>query len=351
MIINKQALSSALKMVAPVISSNPVIPALAGVKITEKHLIGGNSWVSVAVPLSLGIGEALLEYQTLSKAVYALAGDTDIAMKDGVAVLKNKSGKVQVPVIGEMSEYPGIKQEFKHEAFELTREDVVAVAGLSEFTDTPDSARPLKGLMYDGSYFYASDGHTMATYHKESGFEGEAVFPKDLFKLLANIPATDYKFRDGIVEAVSNGEVVAFVKYLLLEDKFPAIRQLLNGMVFSKKTTIQHDDLAEALNLLSISTNDATKTVEFHFEGADGVMGKSYNTDLNKLSEVEISAENEGFEGKFAIGFNHQLLTKGLRFLGGETYTVEMSEASRPTKITSETEGRLFIIMPIFIQA
>ncbi len=344
--LDKQALSAALKMVSPIISSNPIIPAQAGVKITEKYLTGGNSWISVAIPIVLEMPDCILDYQILSKTVNSLSEEIDIEMEGEVAVLRAIEGKLQVPVIAEVKDFPVLNMEFKHESFTLSKDDIGVIAQLANFIQH-DDFRPLKGVFYDGSMFTGSDGHVIAVYHKETAFGQEVLFPKDLFKVLLNIGADEYEFSNGIVTAKLGDKKVAFVKYLLHEEQYPAVKQLLDSFSFNKSAEASQYHFSKAFGLLDISVDGATKMVEFNIEPDSGITGITGKEELNTLSQIDIDSSNDGVVERFEIGYNLNLLSKSLKFLGGSQVKMELREPSTATRITSDIEGRSLIIMPI----
>lgn len=350
MIINKPALSAALKMIGPVISNNPIIPAHSGVKITDKYLTAGNSGISVAIPVSLGIPDCVLDYSILSKAVFGLSGEIDLTADDKVAVLKSTEGKVNVPVICQPNEYPAMSQEFKHEDFTLTRDDIAVLSQTALFAST-DYLRPaMTGVFYNGQFFCGTDGHTIAIFNRPSDFVGEVVFPRELFKVLNNIGAETYTFTKGYVIANNGKNNIAFVKYLAIEEKFPAVEQLLNSFSFTQSATAEQDELAAAFDLLNISVDGETKMVELDFEVGGGVTGISGKEEINTYSEKQIASENEGMTERFEIGFNLNLLSKGLKFLGGNSVKMEFKTPQTACRITSETPNRTLIIMPMMLK-
>jgi len=240
-------------------------------------------------------------------------------------------------------EFPQIDFNLSEEKAILSHNDFVNSINKTSFATSAEINYMLNGVCFtfekDKYEIAATDGNRLSqVIHTNSvGLEGQKIIPK---KILVDVA----KYGKNEVEFYFNKNRVVFktgdflFSSNVLEGTFPKYQQLIPQNQ-PKKAIINKNDLLNALELVSIMSDEKMPKTIFNFNGNTlELMTKCENETAR--DELEIDYDGE----EFKIGFNYKYLLDGLRVMDTEDVIFEMNDALSPCLIKSSF---LYLVMPL----
>jgi len=214
-----------------------------------------------------------------------------------------------------------------------------------------DEARPiLTGVLLEvsreGLTLVATDSYRLSTRELPATADGEAktLVPERALSEVGRAAAGDEK---GEAELFIDQSQVAFrvgglmLTSRLIEGEFPNYRQLLPEGYENRLTASRQQFLDAVRRVGLLARENAPVKMEFN---ALGVRLSSSSPDLGEAVEV-VEAQYEGEE--LTAAFNPQYLADGLTAAVGERVRVEVRDGLKPAVIKGESEGFLYLVMPV----
>lgn len=361
--VNQTDLLDALKFASASLSKRPVMPSLAGVKLTA-----ANGVLNVAAfdyeqstcqsvdcegsgTLLVG-GKLLLDVvKTLDKGI-TLHLDTS---KDG-ALLLNAGGSVfTIPSIP-LDDYPALLVFPSPTIAVMTGKVLSKLAKVTIAAAGNDSGIPIltavRVEVSDGQietictdrYRLALASVNVGTYRNVTGQVNAKAFAW-IAKAFAKEDAVFLSFGDGIFFAQAGQREITV---RMTEGEFPQFRNLLASVDAQGTMTVDVKSLTKAVKTAQTVLNKNAPVITVPTD--DGMNVDGGNVDEATVS-TRVAAQTTGLvEGK--RGFNPYYLLDGMTMLGGSEVRFALNAPTKPTMLTNPNDDSLsYLLMPFRLSA
>lgn len=349
-----KALKTAVDTVSKCISSKPLMPILAGVKLEydgELIVTGFNLAEGLQVNCECEDGEAgsivILE-KDLSALLSKVSGNIECEVSELTVKFTTEYSTIELQGL-DASEYPELAFDLDDSIdCELPVKSLTeAIAKCSISVSSDDNKQLLQGINFktvDGILNIAStDGHrlTICSIPCDSEIESSTISGRFLSKLPKSIAET-INLSIGEGQSLFTDEAGNSSICRLFEGIYPQY-QLLLPSSFSRTLTVDRAQLIELLSVAEIAT-PGTNLVELKL----------------KLSELSIHSSRDSAKAISTmsciltgniinIGFNIKYLMQGLKIFDDDKVTLNLNGATEPVTIVSLDGMTTHLIMPVLI--
>jgi DNA polymerase-3 subunit beta len=354
----RDALASALGVVARALSSRSAVQVLTGIHLQAEDgkLVLAATDMEVSLRASLegtiaGDGAVVVPGRLLADLIRLLPDDSvSLAYDEGDGVLEVTSGsyasKVNVFSAEDFPRLPSLDVA-------LHTIDASALLGTIDKVAraaSRDESRPvLTGILVrfegDKLTMAATDSYRLSvkeTALGESGPELDAIIPARALQELSRLAAGAETVSLGVHENhVIFGIGDVWLTSRRIDGQFPNYNQLLPE-TFEAEVAIGRVPLLEVVRRASIM---AQRNSPLRLRFAEGELSVSAQT--QDVGEARESLEIEYGGEPLEIGFNPEFLRDGLEAVGGDTIQLRLINPLRPGLIAAPDESFWYLIMPI----
>lgn len=341
-------LRQALKLVTGIVPRNPLTQIFEGVKIEPGFLTASNNEMSMRVPYSGTLPECVLQFATLNAAMNTFQDDEiNFDLNEFAAVLKSGRTRINVPILGQPSDFPTIMADATAPDCILSREQVEHVAGMVAFAST-DTLRPeLTGIYFDGVDFAATNSHILSNYQIEGEKTVPCIIPARLFTVLnAFQKATDYVFDHGSVMVIREADTLATIRFRCIDSNYPAWKDVVPELNNHAIAEFERDEMEDAIDVLKIGVSKETQIAVFRFAKGGGVTATASDVLTNKDVSTGVAADITGLTDSFNMGFNTSFLATALKFVGGEMVRGYIDQPNRAAIFKNPEFNGFALVMP-----
>jgi DNA polymerase III subunit beta len=355
---SRDALASALAVVARALSSRSAVQVLTGIHLDAEDgrltLAATDMEVSLRASLEgtiAGDGAVVVPGRLLADLVRLLPDPVvSLAYDEGDGVLEVTSGsyasKVNVFSAEDFPRLPSLDVP-------LHTIDASALLGTIDKVAraaSRDESRPvLTGILvrFEGATLTmaATDSYRLSvkeTTLGESGPELEAIIPARALQELSRLAAGAETVSLGVHENhVIFGVGDVWLTSRRIDGQFPNYNQLLPE-TFEAEVTIERAPLLEVVRRASIM---AQRNSPLRLRFAEGELSVSAQT--QDVGEARESLQIEYAGDALEIGFNPEFLRDGLEAVSGDSIQLRLINPLRPGLIASPDESFWYLIMPI----
>jgi DNA polymerase III subunit beta len=354
----RDALASALGVVARALSSRSAVQVLTGIHLQAEDgkLVLAATDMEVSLRASLegtiaGDGAVVAPGRLLADLVRLLPDDSvSLAYEEGDGVLEVTSGSYASKVnVFSAEDFPRLP------LLDVALHTIDASALLGTIDKVAraasrDESRPvLTGILVrfegDKLTMAATDSYRLSvkeTTLGESGPELDAIIPARALQELSRLAAGAETVSLGVHENhVIFGIGDVWLTSRRIDGQFPNYSQLLPE-TFEAEVSIERVPLLEVVRRASIM---AQRNSPLRLRFADGELSISAQT--QDVGEARESLEIEYSSDPLEIGFNPEFLRDGLEAVGGDTIQLRLINPLRPGLIAAPDESFWYLIMPI----
>jgi DNA polymerase-3 subunit beta len=354
----RDALASALGVVARALSSRSAVQVLTGIHLQAEDgkLVLAATDMEVSLRASLegtiaGDGAVVVPGRLLADLIRLLPDETvSLAYDEGDGVLEVTSGSYASKVnVFSAEDFPRLPS---HDVA-LHTIDASALLGTIDKVAraaSRDESRPvLTGILVrfegDKLTMAATDSYRLSvkeTTLGESGPELDAIIPARALQELSRLAAGAETVSLGVHENhVIFGIGDVWLTSRRIDGQFPNYNQLLPE-TFEAEVAIGRVPLLEVVRRASIM---AQRNSPLRLRFAEGELSVSAQT--QDVGEARESLEIEYGGEPLEIGFNPEFLRDGLEAVGGDTIQLRLINPLRPGLIAAPDESFWYLIMPI----
>ncbi len=354
----RDALASALGVVARALSSRSAVQVLTGIHLQAEDgkLVLAATDMEVSLRASLegtiaGDGAVVVPGRLLADLIRLLPDETvSLAYDEGDGVLEVTSGSYASKVnVFSAEDFPRLPS---HDVA-LHTIDASALLGTIDKVAraaSRDESRPvLTGILVrfegDKLTMAATDSYRLSvkeTALGESGPELDAIIPARALQELSRLAAGAETVSLGVHENhVIFGIGDVWLTSRRIDGQFPNYNQLLPE-TFEAEVAIGRVPLLEVVRRASIM---AQRNSPLRLRFAEGELSVSAQT--QDVGEARESLEIEYGGEPLEIGFNPEFLRDGLEAVGGDTIQLRLINPLRPGLIAAPDESFWYLIMPI----
>ena len=354
----RDALASALGVVARALSSRSAVQVLTGIHVQADggKLVLAATDMEVSLRASLegtiaGDGAVVVPGRLLADLVRLLPDESvSLAYDEGDGVLEVTSGSYASKVnVFSAEDFPRLP------ALDVALHTIDASALLGTIDKVAraasrDESRPvLTGILVrfegDKLTMAATDSYRLSvkeTTLGESGPELDAIIPARALQELSRLAAGAETVSLGVHENhVIFGIGDVWLTSRRIDGQFPNYNQLLPE-TFEAEVAIGRVPLLEVVRRASIM---AQRNSPLRLRFAEGELSVSAQT--QDVGEARESLEIEYGGEPLEIGFNPEFLRDGLEAVGGDTIQLRLINPLRPGLIAAPDESFWYLIMPI----
>ena len=355
--INQKTLATALEIVGKVVTNTATHPMLCGVVITatldgrvDFYATDLTMYVAKTVQAQVEIaGKTILPYRVLHDYIKSCKGDLTLAVDGEMAVIRQGDNEFKIQtMVGDYPDFVTVKTE---PAFHLNGYDLKEVINKCSVCAATDDARPmLRGINFE----IADNKLTAVTL---DGFRLAKVI-KECKNMTLNM-RYDYTIPAKELNQISKLLPVNSDIGIAIENKFASVQfdcivwaiRLLDGEYinysqiippsFTGQMTASSDALQTAISRASILEDNKNRVVTLDIKG-DSLAVTSRNEIGNILEKVEAQSTQET-----TIHFNAKYLLDILKVAGSKTVILYYNEPLMPCVIRGESEGAMFLVLPM----
>lgn len=372
--INSSELTKALEQAAKFVSTKPLMPILANIKLVATDdkltLTGFDLAHGIEVDCTadvLELGSVCIPASTIA-IIKGIAGQLIIETNENnLITISNLSGRVEIQ--GQSTEeYPELitdesesKTTHSIESTFLTQ----AVKYCAQSASTDESKAILTGinLTADSGNLraMATDGHRLTIFNmpvKDNVILDSVTIP---VKSLGLVPVNK-SGDNNILLSIDNNQVSidSGSRSIMrtLDGKYPDAMMLVPKS-FTRYIDVDRRQLIDALNMMS-AISDQNNLVKFVLESDKLIISSSSD---GKSGKVEIDCKMTGTDFEqfeelsgqlFVVAFNLKYLLDGLKMFDSKLIKLSMNEPLQPVIITSDVPSDvnlLYLIMPVQIRS
>lgn len=363
---NTKELQSAIGKLKGLINTKSPYPAIRGVLYADGNLRATDMNVHAKVSVSTGListDEKFIIPEIAFNAIGKLSAQTtniETDVKNNIVV---SSGKFKTTFASfDPKDFPTTENvEYAVSADILFAEFVNALDAVSYATSIDEKKGVLCGVNIASNgvdiIMTALDGFRAAT----AKFDCPqlktfiANVPDGFWKALAKISSGEEKVTFSVAEGGKNvsvkGEQFEVITRTL-EGQFPDVAKIINGVNPDKSVTVTKDDILHALDLHSAAIKDsgANNLVVLTVNAEESALVFSARSEVSNF-KFEISAECDGFDAPFTIGFNSRYLTDAIKALNAEDIRINLKAPVAATLVhnADKPDSAVALVLPVRI--
>lgn len=340
--IHSKALHRALQIVAPAVSSKPVIPILSNVKFENGFVYATDTFLDISTKSGLPDDfSAIIPFDELRAITGVLNSDMEISISGNSCNIKSQSGKWKLALPADnVWPNPETVPNTWHDVPDGFTDAIFSAAKMTQVTE----AVPLKSnvLIYQQRYAMRVGGFDNIRFHEVAfppipGYT--ALIPTSITRALAGLQPTEFAITERAIHFKS-GDLS--ISCRLAEGSIPDF-----GIFTPSRTaniTAKRGELLAAIQQVTVLKRSLTDSLELSF--TPGNIGLKYESfEGGNVASIEVAGE---CEGAGSVVVNASFMADLLNCLESDEVGLLYTEQSKPLHIFDiGRDGVLALIMPI----
>jgi len=356
-----------LSLASSVAPRKPVVPALAMARLevisdggrTSLHVQATDTELAVATSIPCEQAEAgscAVPAHLLSEIARAVSDEEiTLALKKQTLQISCADGSFKT-VQGTESDFPAFPEIKAQSTVVLPHKDLMEMIRLVSFAVSTDAVRyALTGVLIElengECNVVASDGRRLAWASRKLEADAgkvKVIVPPRVLDLAGQLFDPEAMLIVSIAEsAVSITDGTSTIHSRVVEGSFPDYRAVLpKEKILTNKVKLSAGTLRESLRRVSLMSSDRAPAVKFTL-GKDKLVLSSRCADLGEGEEtIEADCDAEDF----SIVFNPRYLLDYLKASPGEDVEIGCSTHDSAARITTGSNGHVYVLMPLAVE-
>jgi len=366
--VSTRDFSKLLSLASSVSPRKPTIPALGMARLQVKVDAGQTTLQVQATDLEMAVvtsipceeaqpGSCAAPAHLLAEIAKAISDELiTLSLKKQTLLISCADGQFKT-VQGDESDFPAFPELKAESTILLPHKDLMELVRLTSFAVSTDAVRyALTGVLVEldeGSCnVVASDGRRLAWASRKLEVDAskvKVILPPRVLDLCGQLFEPEAMLIVSISEsAVSITDGSSSIHSRVVDGEFPDYRAVVpKDKALTNKVKVSAGPLRESLRRVSLMTSDRAPAVKMTL-GKKRLVLSSRSPEIGE-GEESIPAECE--ENGFSVVFNPRYLIEYLKANPGEEVEIGCSTPQAAARITTGSNGHVYVLMPLAMEA